>query len=327
MDNEKLYRKYLYYPRISRYMYLGHYLEELGYPNIPYFLIKYLQTPSLLRLKKVGYFCGMDYASKNIYNFRESISRYDHSVTVGLIVYKLTKDKVSTIAGLFHDIATPCFSHVIDYMNEDYLKQESTEEYTEDILKNDEYLQKCLKEDNISIYDIINFKKFSVVDNDRPKLCADRIDGVILTGIGWTKNINIDDITKIVEDMRIYTNEYNEQEIGFESIDIAKKVLKINESINTYCHSKEDNYMMQLLADITKLAINKEYIKYKELYYYSEEELFNIFKSKNDSELDSLISNFENIKKEDIPETELPEIKVRNLNPIVNGIRLKSYKI
>ena len=122
-------------------MYLQHYLKELGYSNIPEFLTKYLETPSLLRLKKVGYFCGMDYASKNIYNFKESFSRFDHSLTVSLLVYKLTKDKKATLAGLFHDIATPCFSHVIDYMNEDYEKQESTEEYTEYILRNDEYLK------------------------------------------------------------------------------------------------------------------------------------------------------------------------------------------
>ena len=52
-------------------MYLEYYLNELGYQNIPDFLIKYLKTPSLLRLKKVGYFCGMDYASKDIYDFSE----------------------------------------------------------------------------------------------------------------------------------------------------------------------------------------------------------------------------------------------------------------
>ena len=49
-------------------MYLEYYLNELGYSNIPNFLIKYLKTPSLERLKKVGYFCGMDYASKHVYN-------------------------------------------------------------------------------------------------------------------------------------------------------------------------------------------------------------------------------------------------------------------
>lgn len=129
----------------------------------------------------------MDYASKDIYSSREYISRYDHSLTVSLLVYKLTKNKIATLAGLFHDIATPCFSHVIDYMNKDYEKQESTEKYTENILMQDEYLKKCLEEDNLNIDNVINFKKYTIVDNDRPKVCADRIDGVILTGIGWKK--------------------------------------------------------------------------------------------------------------------------------------------
>ena len=65
-------------------------------------------------------------------------------------------------------------------MNEDYEKQESTEEYTENILRKDRYLLKCLKEDSININDIIDFKRYPIVDNDRPKVCADRIDGVIL---------------------------------------------------------------------------------------------------------------------------------------------------
>ena len=241
-------------------MYLQYYLEQLGYSNLPKFLIKYLKTPSLLRLKDISYFCGMDYASKDIYNFSEFISRYDHSLTVSLIVYKLTKDKKATLAGLFHDIATPCFSHVIDYMNQDYEKQESTEEYTEHILKNDKYLNECLEKDNIDINDIINFKKYSVVDNDRPKVCADRIDGVILTGIGWTKNINKNDINSIVKDMCIFLNENNEEEIGFKSLKVAKKVLDVSESIDIYCHSTEDNYMMLLLAKITKISIEKKYV-------------------------------------------------------------------
>ena len=255
-------------------MLVKYYLEKLNYSNIPNFLVKYLKCPSLLRLKKVGYFCGMDYASKDIYDFNEYISRYDHSLSVSLLVYKLTNDKIATLAGLFHDIATPCFSHVIDYMNEDYEKQESTEEYTEEILTKDNYLKKCLEEDNIDINDIINFKKYPIVDNDRPKLCSDRIDGVILTGIGWTKNINKQDIDKILKDLTIYINENNEEEIGFKTLKVAQKVLEVSKSIDIYCHSEEDNYMMQLLAKITKLAIDKKYITYDELYSYNEEEIF-----------------------------------------------------
>ena len=102
--------------------------------DIPEFLIKYLDLDILVRLKDIGYFCGMDYASKDIYNFALKISRFDHSLSTALITWRYTKDKKATIAALFHDIATPIFSHVIDYMNEDFLEQESTEVKTLDIL-------------------------------------------------------------------------------------------------------------------------------------------------------------------------------------------------
>lgn len=304
-------------------MSLRFYLEQLHYKELPDFLIKYLQTPSLLRLKKVGYFCGMDYASKDIYDFSEYISRYDHSLTVSLLVYKLTKNKIVTLAGLFHDVATPCFSHVIDYMNKDYEKQESTEKYTERILRSDEYLKKCLQEDNIEMDDIVDFKKYTIVDNERPKVCADRIDGVILTGIGWTKNINNEDIKQIVDDLCIYRNEDNEEEIGFKKQSVATKVLEVSKSIDIYCHSKEDNYMMELLAEITKLSIDRKYISYEELYLYQEEEIFSLWKEKKDKKLLELIQKFENIKKSDISIVNLPNIKIRDLKPIVNGKRVK----
>ena len=302
-------------------MLYNYYLKKLGYPNIPDFLKKYLNIPSLIRLKKVSYFCGMDYASKFIYNFKEPISRYDHSLSVSLLVYKLTKNKVATLAGLFHDIATPCFSHVIDYMNQDYEKQESTEEYTEEILKSDEYLISCLKKDNINIEDIIDFKKYPIVDNERPKLCADRLDGIILPGISWSQNVTKEYIDMIIDDIKLFINEDNEYEIGFKTNEIAKKVLEISDSINKLCHSPEDKYMMQLLADITNLSIEKGYITYNDLYLLDEEQLYHILKQQKDFNLNNLILKFENATKEDIPTINL-KIKNKVLNPLVNNKRL-----
>jgi len=303
-------------------MFLDYYKNKLGYSELPEFLTKYLKTPSLIRLKKVGYFCGMDYASKDIYNFLEYVSRFDHSLTVCLLTYKLTKNKVASLAGLFHDIATPCFSHVIDYMNNDYEKQESTEEYTERILLNDKYLLNCLEDDGIDISEIIDFKKHTIVDNDRPKLCADRLDGVLLTGINWTKNIKLDDIDMIIDDLCIYENEFGEDEIGFKTMDVAKKVLMVNKTIDSYCHSSFDNYMMQLLSKITKLSIDKGYVFYNDLYSYNEEDLFLMLETKEDLELKELFQLFKNIKMEDIPFFEISNLKKRNLNPLIDGKRI-----
>lgn len=299
---------------------LDYYFEKLDYKNMPKFLVKYLDTPCLKRLKKIGYFCGMDYASKNIYNFKEYITRYDHSLTVALLTWKCTHDKESTLAGLFHDISTPCFSHVIDYMNKDYENQESTEQYTEDILKNDKYLIECLKQDNINVEDIINFKKYSIVDNERPKLCADRLDGVILTGMSWTKNIQSNDIDNILNDLDIFDNE-----IGFRSKEIAYKVVEVSKSIDIYCHSNEDNYMMELLATITRYGINKGYITYKELYISNEEDVLNKLKNTDDAELLNYINKFENITESEIPAISLEDVKKRDLNPLVKGKRLNKF--
>lgn len=304
-------------------MYLDYYMNLLGYNEIPRFLIKYLNCPSLLRLKKIGYFCGMDYASKDIYDFREYISRYDHSINVALITYKLTKNKKATIAALFHDVATPCFSHVIDYMNKDYANQESTEEYTGRIIRNDKVLRKCLKKDKIEIDSIIDFKRYTVVDNKRPKVCADRIDGVILTAIGWTKNIELSDIYKIVNDLCLLKNEFGEDEISFKNKEIALNVLKISESIDVICHSDEDNYMMQLLADITKESIENKLFTYDDLYLKNEEEIYNIIDNNGNNNIRKLYHIFKNIKKEEVPKIELPFIKIRDLNPLVLGKRVK----
>ena len=304
-------------------MILERYFDILEYKKRPSGLDKYLLCPSIRRLKQVGYFCGMDYASKEIYDFSEKISRYDHSLTVALIVWNLTKDMKMTLAGLFHDIATPCFSHVIDYMNKDYEKQESTEEKTGDILKSDTYLLECLKEDNISIDEVIDFKKYSIVDLDRPMLCADRLDGVILTGLFWTKSITIDDVEKIISDLLIVKNENNQDEIAFRSSSVAKLVLETSKVIDIYCHSNEDNYMMELLAKITRRAIYLNIISYDDLFILNESEIFERLDMSNDMELNYDLNLFRNIRADLIPKQDMPYVKVRNLNPLVHYIRLR----
>ena len=301
------------------------YYKELLNINDVEFIKKYLNIPCLNRIKEVGYFCGMDYASKDIYDFGCYVSRFDHSLTTALLTYKLTHNKVYTLAALFHDISTPCFSHVIDYMNKDYSNQESTEEGTERILREDKELLNLLKEDNINLDDIINFKKYTVVDNKRPKLCADRLDGIILTSSFWTKDLDKELMKEILDNIDIFINEDGEEEIGFTNDQVSDKIMIINENIDIICHSKEDNYMMELLAAITKKSIDQNIIKYDDLFIKSEKELLDIIKEEGDTEIDNLLNKFYNIKLDEIEELDLPYIKKRNIDPLVNGKRKSTY--
>ena len=205
----------------NRKEYYLYYLSLLNYKKFAFEYAKYLKVPSLCRLKNISYFCYVDYGSKEVFDFKEHISRFDHSLTTALLTQKFASSKVEVLAGLFHDIATPCFSHVIDFFNEDYMNQESTEEYTEAILKQDSYLLECLKEDRIDVKDLIQFKQFSLVDIERPKLCADRLDGVILPGISWSKNLTKKDIYKIVSSLSVFQNEDDQKELGFTSLEVG----------------------------------------------------------------------------------------------------------
>ena len=300
----------------------NYYITLLGYPNIPEFLNKYLTLSSLNRLKEVGYFCGMDYASSNIYNFKEYISRYMHSLSTSLLVYYLTKDKRCTLQALFHDISTPVFSHVIDYMNKDYIYQETTEEFTELILKSDKKLLEYLELDKIPLDNLVNFKFSTIVDSPRPKMCADRLDGIILNGSYWTKTLNEKDIFNIIKSTELYINEESIPEIGFNDITAYNKVVETNNLTNIEMHSNYDNYMMELLANITRHLINKEYIKYEDLYFLTENKIFKLINNIEDKELKEYIFLFKNIKKEEIPLVKQEEIKERKLKPLLNGKRL-----
>ncbi len=301
---------------------LDYYMETLGYLNLPKFMQKYLNSNSLRRLRNIGYFCGMDYASKDVYNFSEKITRYHHSITVALLVHKFTYNRQKTLAGLFHDIASPCFCHVIDYMNHDYATQESTEQYTAEVIQRDASIMHMLEQDFIDKKDVMYCKKYPIVDSERPTLCADRLDGIILTGIGWLKCITKQDIEDIVGALTIYKNEKGQDEFGFNDKGVAERVYEISQQIDALYHSKEDNYMMELLAKITRLSIERGLFLYGDLYYINERDIFSIIGRSNDEEIKALFEEFKTIKKENIPNIPMPYIKKRDINPLYKGKRL-----
>ena len=51
-------------------------------------------------------------------------------------------------------------------------------------------------------------------------------------------------------------------------------------------------------------------------------ELFSILNSINDNEVEHLLYQFKNIKKDEISDIYLPSVKKRLLRPLVNGVRL-----
>ena len=144
--------------------------------SIPSFIQEFASTPLMQRLKDVGMNCGCEYTNLKVFNELETYSRYDHSIGVALIIYHFTHDIKMSIAGLLHDISTPIFAHVIDFMNKDYINQESTENDTKKMIDESIEIQELLHKYHLCSDDVCDYHLYSIADNKSPQLSADRLE-------------------------------------------------------------------------------------------------------------------------------------------------------
>ena len=101
--------------------------------SIPDYIMKYSEIPAMQRLKNIDMNCGVEKTNLPLFKNIQPYSRFIHSLRVACIIHHFTKDKKQALAGLFHDISTPVFSHTIDFMNHDHMHQESTEKNTKEL--------------------------------------------------------------------------------------------------------------------------------------------------------------------------------------------------
>ena len=247
----------------------------------PQFLDKYLEVKTLKRLKYITQFCGCDYT--NLYNPRFLFTRYDHSLVVAHMVWHFTHDKISTIAALFHDVGTPCFAHTIDLVFGDYLNQESSEVSIVELIKKDEELVRLLKEDNIEIDDLYDLSKYPILENKSPRLCADRLDGVLHTCYIWLHTHSLKEIKEVYNDLVVLTNEDNILEIGFQHDRIALKFVNMVYTYAIELQTNRDKYVMKYISDVIKQAKDKNLITLNDLYVKKEKDIIKILDNNFDS--------------------------------------------
>lgn len=247
-------------------------LHSIYSQETPTFIKEFSQCPELSRLKNVGQNCGDDYLNEKIYPFSFNYSRYNHSVGVALIIWHFTKNIKMAVAGLFHDIATPTFAHVIDFLNNDAKTQTSTEKLTESIIKDSQSIQTLLRKYGLKTEEVSNYAMYPIADNKSPMLSADRLEYSIYMGVS-RGIITIEEADIIYNNIIIAKNEYDVDEMCFKSREIARKFA---------CLSLDNGYFMcngvstisnQLFADILRLAIERNIIADTEFMHSTEDEI------------------------------------------------------
>ncbi|MBP3502592.1 MAG: hypothetical protein J6K42_03840 [Clostridia bacterium] len=246
--------------------------------EFPEFLLDYINTPAMQKQAEISVSCGTIYTK--LFNYKYWYSSLDHSIAVALIIWNFTKDKKQTLSGLFHDIATPAFKHAIDFMNGDYINQESTEDLTTKLIKNSKEIMDLLNRDGIKLEEVCDYHIYPIADNDTPKLSADRLEYTLSNGFGVRKNLfTLDDIKEIYNDIIVMKNEEGIEELGFKTTKIAEKFIHNMTILAASYIDNPTKLSMQFLADSMKKMSNLNLIKKEDLYQLSEKDIIERIKN------------------------------------------------
>lgn len=300
---------------------------EILSKDFPEFLNDYIETPEMQKLDGVNQICGAYWRKENIYENMYSV--LNHSVGVALIIWNFTHDKKQTLAGLFHDIASPAFKHCIDFLNGDAEKQESTEEPTLEIIRNSKEIMSLLERDNIKIEEIYDYKIYPIADNDTPMLSADRLEYTFMNGVYYKSVWNLDEIEEIYNDICVTQNEYGDLELGFKSVSMAEKFIDGASRLWPLWVRSEDTITMYFFADIIKKMYDNNYISKDDLYNFSEKQIINLIKDCEDKEISTVFKKFMDCNKfvecEEYKKDKFcvdRKVKRRYINPIAKGRRI-----
>lgn len=298
--------------------------------DYPDFLNRYIKLPVLQRLAGVGLLCGTDWTP--LYKNRLYYSRLDHSKGVALIVWHFSHNKAQTIAGLLHDISTPVFSHVSDFRKGDALTQTATEEPTARIIRGDKELNRLLAEDGLTAAQVEDYHIYPIADNEIPQLSADRLEYMFPSGMALDGSWTMEEIRRCYNDITVLKNEAGQDELGFQTLEIAELYCEHFCMIGHILQLNENKLALHMLGQIMNMAEKEGILTETDFMTLSEKEVMEKLDKMSASEkLSSFYKTFRNMTSIEHTEQALPKedyfcvnlkVKQRYINPLVNGKRL-----
>ncbi len=229
-------------------------MTGIYHADVPPLLRELAGTQSMLRLGRVGMNCGCEYTAFPLFAKGRSYSRLEHSLGVGLIVWHFTQDSAQAAAGLLHDVATPTFAHVVDFLRGDYLTQEATEDGTRERIAGSPAIQAILTGHGLSTEDTADYHRYPIADNDSPRLSADRLEYSLGNALRWGF-LTRKEIGEIYSDLRVGVNEENAPELLFGSPAPASRFARAALACSRVYVSDADRYAMQILSELLALAL------------------------------------------------------------------------
>lgn len=237
----------------------------------------------LQRLKEVNQYGASFYRFPHL-----TTTRFDHSVGVYYILKRLGASVEEQIVGLLHDAPHTAFSHVSDIVFED-ASETFHEKFHEKIIFESE-IPRILKKHGISVWTLLNKKKFGLAERELPDLCADRIDYFFRDTVTDTQ-ITIEAAQAMLNDMTVHDGD-----VVFKTEEQAYAFgLAYAQANKKLWADPLQSALYYLLASAMKLSLEESIITFEDL-FTTDKEVYDKMMGSGNSEVRELLENIEKVE-------------------------------
>ena len=240
--------------------------------------LKLIKSKPMQRLKGISQHGAWRFLIPSV-----KLSRFDHSVGVYHLLERFGASRKERLAGLLHDIAHTAFSHVGDYVFGRCEDQEYHEEITERIVMHSG-IPKILSNAGFDVEELLDTKRFPLLERPIPDLCADRLDyffkDILIFGV-----CRKSDIQSFLENLTVWNNEI----VATDPETARRMSMAFLDCAERYWASPLQAVSYHLLADAIKTAMKKNIINNEDL-LKTDEEVWSDLKNSRDPEIQNKIS-------------------------------------
>lgn len=240
-------------------------IQGLYHPELPQFLLPFLDSAEMTRIRNVGMNCGCEYTAFPLFQGLPAYSRATHCLGTARIVWHFTRDRQQTLCALFHDIAAPVFAHTVDFLNGDYMVQESTEARTGGMIRGSREIMRELEQLHIPPEAVEDDRLYPIANNDSPRLSADRLEYTMgnLVAFGFCQP---EQLERWYNALITVQAEDGQMELAFTDTGAAEAFSLHALLCSSVYVADEDRYAMQRLTEILRDAIRTGCLSMEDLY-------------------------------------------------------------
>jgi HD superfamily phosphohydrolase len=233
---------------------LHNYSDPLyGTWSLPSGVAQLVACPTFQRLRGVNQSGASKYADP-----LRTVTRFEHSIGVYLLLRHLGAAEEEQVAGLLHDISHTAFSHVADIVY--YSPEQAFHEDLKAEFLNRPDLRAALGSLGYKVQDFLSDEPYPLLEQPLPALCADRIDYSLRDAVTMGE-ISIPAARAILADHVVHDGR-----LAMRTPALARQFADLFREMNdTYWAAQKENYLYEMLARAIEIGMSSRVLDRSDL--------------------------------------------------------------